>query len=212
MSSVTLRSKASMPQSAPPTHWAVSLLWCPAGFGGQQAVCVVPSGLCRPFPVQEFSSALPASCIPPQASLPCFYPSFCVWVMCPPPICPVPCLPFFLISSGFLLLWIVSLPYQHQQIFLTPKSSSFSDFYVLCRAVFIDCRMPCLSKRLLDAPCGPSVSGLAAEWFLLSCSCFLRAPKGPWRARVLPGPQFSLTLDWLETKNPGKCDTELMSL
>lgn len=56
MSSVTLHSKASMPQSAPPSHWTVSLLWCPAGFGGQQAVCVVPSGLCRTF--SQFKSFL----------------------------------------------------------------------------------------------------------------------------------------------------------
>lgn len=149
ISSVTLHSKASMPQSAHSTSPGCVLALV-SGWIGRAAgcVCVVPSGPCHAF--SQFRSflqhfLLPAFHLKHLSSQ--FSPIFLCLSDVSPPVCRVPCLPFFLISNGFLLSWMVFLPYQHQH-FLDTQSSSFSGFYVLCRAVFTDCRMACLSKRL----------------------------------------------------------------
>lgn len=200
ISSVTLHSKASMPQSAHSKSLGCVLalvsggIWRAAG-----CVCVVPSGLCHTF--SQFRSFLlqflfPDFLLKHLSSQ--FSPVFLCMSDVPPPICPVPCLPFLLISNGFLLLWMVFLPYQHQQIFLTPKSSPFSDFYALCRAVFIDCRMACLSKRLPGCTlwsfsfrsCCRVVSALLHV--LPGGSRRSTASKGPSRATVL----IDIRLTW----------------
>lgn len=191
-----------MPQSAHSKSLGCVLALVSGGIwreGSRLCVGVVPSGLCHTF--YQFRSFLlhflfPACLLKHLSSQ--FLPIFLCISDVPPPICPVPCLPFFLISNGFVLLWMVFLPYQHQQIFLTPKSSSFSDFCALCRAVFIDCRMACLSKRLPGCTlwsfsfrsCCRVVSALLHV--LPGGSRRSTASKGPSRATVL----IDIRLTW----------------
>lgn len=193
ISSVTLHSKASIPQSAHSTSPGCVLALVSGWIGSAAGcVCVVPSGLCQAF--SQFRSfllhfLLPAFHLKHLSSQ--FSPIFLCLSDVPPPVRPVPCLPFFLISNGFLLLWMVFLPYQHQQIFLTPKSSSFPDFYVLCRAVFIDCRMACLSKRLP----GCTLWSSSFRSVLRVVSALLHVlPEGSWRSMESKGPSRASVL------------------